>query len=372
MSKKSSNRSIQEMWSQFEVRTWEDISAPIIHWNKVESEVDFQEFITQAQNWPSRALAPYQMSFALEISEAPETYWKDPRTHTPRLSWRGQPCSTWRLDSSAQRISNKEFYELDVASCARSELLEAWQRTRDLLDSVEDELLMRSRVDFGKDIESDLEILSWAQHLSAKYQAPERESWATRLLDVSSDPLVALFFASQPCPEHRESPCDGRLIAFDDIINRQVTGSETKTQIRAEIGSIWRPSFQTPYQAAQKGEFLITGSLPERYDAILEILRNYDDQADRQEFVTVDGFRMRVIARDPEIIAQLAFRLQQMGTPGIRPAFAGAGLAFKKNGESDFPNNVAQSIRISGEHKEELLKYLDAVNINEKALFPES
>ena len=372
MSRRSSNRSIQEMWSQFEIRVWEDIWDPIIYWNRVESVTDFENFVTQAQNWTSRALAPYQMSFALELSEAPETYWKDPRTHTPKLSWRGQSCSTWRLDSSAQRISNKEFYELDVQSCARSELLEAWQRTRYLLDSLEDELLMRSRVDFGKENESDLEILSWAQHLSAEYQSPERESWATRLLDVSSDPLTALFFASQPCPEHRESQCDGRLIAFDDIINRQVTDSETKTQIRGDIGSIWRPSFQTPYQAAQKGEFLIAGSLPERYDEILEILRNYDDQAERQEFVEMNGFRMPIIARDPEIIAQLAFRLQQMGTPGIRPAFAGAGLAFKKNGENDFPNNVAQSIRISVDAKELLRQHLSSMNISEKTLFPKA
>jgi|GEM_PF-3474211 len=370
MSGSSLNRSIQEIWSEFEVQSWDELSSPIIYWGKVESVPDFEDFVLQAQNWPSRALVPYQMSFALEFSEAPETFWKDPRTHTPILSWRGQACSNWRLNSSAQRISNQDFYALDLQHCSRSELVETWHRTRDRLDSMEDELLDRSRRDHGKIGESDLEILAWAQHLSAEQKESERERWATRLLDVSSDPLVALFFASQPCPEHGEVECDGRLIAFDDIINREVTDKETKAQIRSGIGSVWRPSYQTLFQEAQKGEFLIMGVLPERYDEILGILRDYDDQANRQEYVDLGGYRAPIIARDPDIVAQLASRLQKIGVPGIRPAFLGAGLAFKRNDEKDFPNNVAQSIRISGSHKEILRQHLRSVGITEETLFP--
>ena len=362
----------QQMWSQFEVRDWRDLSDPIIYWEKVGSLQEFDLFVEQAHDWTTRALAAYQMGFALELSEAPETYWKDPRTHIPKLSWRGQSCSNWRLDSSAQRIANRDFYELDIAKAAKSILIDTWACTQVSLDSLEDELLDRARTEFGKETDSDLEILSWAQHVSADHQPPERDRWATRLLDVTSDPRVALFFASQPCPEHLGSQCEGRVIAFDDIINRPVTDKESKSKIREGIGSIWRPTHQTAYQLAQKGEFLIMGALPAKYNPMLEILRDFDDEAERPDYVEVNGFRMPIIARDPEIIGQLASRLQQISVPGIRPAFAGGGLAFKKQGESDFPSNVAQSARIAGDKKESIAKHLESMNLTQEILFPKS
>lgn len=365
------NRSIQEMWSQFEVQEWKDVSDPIIYWEKVRSMQDFETFVEHAQDWTARALTAYQMGFAYELSVAPETYWKDPRTHIPKLSWRGQSCSNWRLDSSAQRISNKDFYDLEIRKSTKEVLIDTWQRTQECLDLMEDKLLAHARNEFGKVAESDLEILSWAQHISADHQPPERDQWATRLLDVTSDPLVALYFAAQPCPEHHGSQCEGRVIAFDDIINRTVTDKESKMQIREGIGSIWRPTYQSVYQRAQRGEFLIMGALPARYNPILEILSDFDDQKARPNSVNVNGFSLPIIARDPEIIGQLAYRLQQISVPGIHPAFAGAGLAFKRNSNAEFPPNVAQSIRISGDQKESIRRHLESRNITKELLFPD-
>lgn len=331
---------------------------------------DFEHFVKQAQGWPARALASRQFGLALEWAEAPENFWKNPASHSPKLAWRGQACSGWSLKSSVQRISNRDFDAIDVVRCSDSELKAKWLAAAASINSLEDDLLDRLRPIPELETASDIEILAWVQHKSSEKKGPEKSNWATRLLDVSSSPLVALYFASQGCPDHPNAECDGRVICFDDIENRVVTNNESKEEIREGIGSIWRPENQTSYQEAQQGEFLITGILTKRLEPTLSFLEDPNEIEKQRDDLDIDGFKAPFVGDTRDVLKELAGWLQVIAVPGIRPAFMAGELAFKKNAGDLFPANVAQSIRISGKAKPFIREALASMGINAETLFP--
>lgn len=371
MSRLSDPLEILQMWAEFEILQWADpISSPIYYWSPVTHVDEYALFVEEAPKWVPRALSSELPAFALQMNEDATQLWKDPRSHIPVLSWRGQACSKWRFDSSAQRIANRDFYNLDTAMTSRSGLAEGWNRTKRILNSLEDQLLKRSRDNFGKVDESDIQILAWAQHEGAKQPMPEKRQWATRLLDMTRDPMIALYFATYPCTVHEGDECDGRVIAIDDIASRKVTGLETKEEVRRGIGSIWRPSDQSKLQEIQKGEFLVMGVLPDSYAPMLNILVEQAPNSELPQTMNIEGREFPIIAYDADIIAQLANRMQKISVPGIHPAFLGGATAFLKRGDNEFPSNVAQSIRIAGSKKSELREFLKTIDICEEKLFP--
>jgi len=169
------------------------------------------------------------------------------------LGWRGVAKSTHALHSSLyRRFIAANGSPPDEGDLVRFEL----------------ELLRSSRKDWRYDNLSALETLAHIQH----YGGP------TRLLDISFNPLVALWFAvelkrdagGKPLPDS-----DGRILVFD-VTDRQVDlderwGGHTlpwspapSDNWRRGLPLVWRPPSYNERIPAQNSAFLI-GGVPQVY-----------------------------------------------------------------------------------------------------------
>lgn len=179
-----------------------------------------------------------------------------------RYVWRGVADWRWRLQSSLLR-------DLIVKGAPGSLIAEDDMRTRELT-------LIRAARSWGicKELgtaASDLQVLATLQH----HGAP------TRLLDVTSNPMTALWFACERAPSARDT--SGALMAFD------VTGLDNIATAVQEQPPTWgtvkdplgwhlenalsvshekalpfvvRPSYPDQRMVAQEGLFL-TGAVPD-------------------------------------------------------------------------------------------------------------
>jgi len=164
------------------------------------------------------------------------------------LAWRGVVDATWAMHSSIYR----RFMDRNDAPPDESDLVR-----------YENELLETARRRWRFDNLSALETLAHIQH----YGGP------TRLLDVSFNPLVALWFAVEQKYDKKGNPAsdvDGRIFVFD-ATDRQigldgtwggrdlpwVTSPDEKW--RRGLPRVWRPPSYNERIPAQNSAFLVGG-----------------------------------------------------------------------------------------------------------------
>lgn len=146
--------------------------------------------------------------------------------------WRGQADASWRLDSSLGRTKGIKAdkrardWEKDMITLAKSAGIDLCQHL------------------------SDLEVLARLRHHGA----------ATRLIDVSADPLISLWFACSEAPKQ-----DGLLLALDQGAFPSVREPWLTSYDDALPGSSPRQHFTVgPMDAriaAQRGSFVFASSM---------------------------------------------------------------------------------------------------------------
>lgn len=167
-------------------------------------------------------------------------------TDKRELAWRGVPNAEYALHSSIYRRINA---------------LTGRVPTEAAVVTLEEKILDQSRRRWRYDNMTALELMAHIQH----YGGP------TRLLDVSLNPFVALWFAVEQKYDHGGPvvDTDGRLLIFD-VTNRQIDLDDTwggrqlpwKTTPNdwcTELPVIWRPPSYNERIPAQNSAFLIGG-----------------------------------------------------------------------------------------------------------------
>lgn len=135
------------------------------------------------------------------------------------LAWRGQVNSNWALDSNLFRRTRKKIQKTPTESA---------------LAKFEQSILIEFRK-WGLHISKTNGRLSILQQLAIlqHFKSP------TRLIDISFNPLVATFFATEKNLEHDN--CDARIFIFD-IKDRIIND---KKSIRP-----WEDSIDTPWSGS--------------------------------------------------------------------------------------------------------------------------
>lgn len=217
---------------------------------------------------------------------------------------------------------------------------------------------VRNPADF-RTLTTDFERLTKLQH----YGLP------TRLLDVTQNPLVALYFACQPNQEVKESetghelsqPTDGIVTykrdyckGYDDLevkilsylANREIYGDFTLEQLLSELQERYIYTQKTADEC-RKGN----------YKSLISIIQS-------NCFVISNLNNERLIRQSG------AFLLCGQCNIAWNQSGPGKSVIQKANGSvaSEFEEAV---FRIPAEQKEAILEELDFYNINEGALFPE-
>lgn len=167
----------------------------------------------------------------------------------------------WRGVCNAEYPLHSSLYRHYVTSNSR---------TPDESDLVKYELALldRARTQWRFDDRTALELLAQLQHFGGP----------TRLIDVSFNPLVALWFAVEKKYDDtgaEKSDADGRLFAFD-VTDRQIglTGNWAKRELpwrvfpddnwRRGLPKTWRPPSYNDRIPAQNSAFLV-GGVPQVY-----------------------------------------------------------------------------------------------------------
>jgi hypothetical protein len=195
--------------------------------------------------------------FQEHVNELTERY------SSHRLVWRGARDATWGVESSLYR--------------ALTRTLERRPSEEEMV-AAEKELLERARRDWRFDGRPALEVLAEVQHLGGP----------TRLLDVTENPLIALWFAVEARTqtervENDDEP-DGRIFAFvtperDIRLNMDWNGRHPRWHLlttdaarrSARWGTglgrrYWRPPALHGRISAQSAGFLIDGVTIESQD----------------------------------------------------------------------------------------------------------
>jgi hypothetical protein len=156
-------------WSEALNRTLGPSKAPKVRRRRTAAQF-FASFETEVRSVP-------ELLRALQVLQAKNSYLG--------LVWRGQQKADWSVDSSLTRRLRDEGKELGEEAMIAVELIQ-----------------MDAAHQWGVPLAGDLNFLAELQH----------EGVPTRLVDVSLDPEVAVWFAVQESDDHEED--DGRLFAW--------------------------------------------------------------------------------------------------------------------------------------------------------------
>lgn len=178
--------------------------------------------------------------------------------------WRGQPDLSWKLNPGLMR-------RLDLYSRANGSVTESQ------LHGHERQLLVSARAaGYGRAV-GDIELLAILQHHGA----------ATRLLDVSSDPMVAMWFAVE---NQDYLAKDGALFAINISNAMVISGDETRqwTELMnsMQLGLIayYEPPGADERIKVQRGRFIfsrLTGDEPPELSLPIDIKDWDSDRRDR-------------------------------------------------------------------------------------------
>lgn len=207
-----------------------------------------------------------------------------------------------------------------------------------------------SRECVGKD---SMEILIDAQHFGIP----------TRLLDVTSNPLVALYFA---CAEtgNDGGASDGVVIQFSNMgVFMQY---DVACSVYAEYVRRYKDGIHFP-EAWKRGLTLAVQQSDSRFsfNAPQAVERMLSDEP-MQLFMLPKYTNDRIAAQDG------AFLL--CSTPFVKkndPGFGGGVFLYPDEAKDNYERIIACHFVIPKELKEELLSQLDSIGINEARLFPD-
>lgn len=258
----------------------------------------------------------------------------------------------------------QNVYDLEKKSgvrCFRGEANCSWKLKpsvmRDLKPNAERHIISELMLDAPDEFQSDDSMfrkLVRAQH----YGLP------TRLLDVTLNPLVALFFA---CADETELEADGHVLVLDFLNARiKFADSDTVTVLSnlAKLNDEEKSIIEDCINDCKKRR--LTG------EKIREEVNNLDEIDRLVHFARMEKpyFRKQV---DPTDFKKYYFVHPPKSNRRISAqsgAFVVAGLLEYKSIHK--ANSFAtQKALIKAEHKGEILKQLDDININHRAMYPE-
>ena len=201
-----------------------------------------------------------------------------------------------------------------------------------------------------------IDILSKMQH----YEVP------TRLLDITTNPLVALYFA---CTSKEEHSKDGKVFVFNpskDIIKQ--FDSDTVSI----LSSIPRLDNNTKYELYSDAEiYKIRNNLRRRYPSIdIDYIKRFNEKDPTKKLlheIKKEKPQFENII-NPEDLLKNYFVLPKKNNPRIIKQ-SGAFIIYGLEDKSKF--NADYEIIISAEYKEIILKQLDCFGISKATLFPE-
>lgn len=245
---------------------------------------------------------------------------------------------------------NEDSYDEEVAifyrghSNSKFELKPSIYRTKNLItneDILFKDIIARSPYEF-KECDSTFERLVKMQH----YSLP------TRLLDITSNPLVALFFA---CKDDSQENEDGRLFRFE-VKERDIKYFDSDAvSVVANISR--RPiSFSIEHiKDSKRDEFNDDDVIRYLLHEIRSEKSHFSAVIDKRHIEMV--FCVKPKLDNPRIIRQ-------------EGAFFIFGIDNAKNKAAHFSYEYDSYI-ISKSDKKKIIKQLDALGINESTLFPE-
>jgi len=209
--------------------------------------------------------------------------------------------------------------------------------------------------DFGKNLTYG-EILAKMQH----YGVP------TRLLDVTSNPLVALYFA---CHNHKSE--DGKVYVIYPKDRHIKTFESDAVAILSSLPRINYDDYEKVYEAAM---YYITEA-KDNIKALKEFNDNFSVQRLLHEIKKEKPDFDRLY--DPHALFNDLIYIPKQNNPrivrqyGAFVLFSMSDLApFESNDSSD-PGLPFNTITISAKHKDELLSELEMLGISQSTLFPE-
>lgn len=131
------------------------------------------------------------------------------------LVWRGQSDASWGLHSALYRrlLAEKGLENFDSKARKKSFMLPS----EDEMVLAERKFLNISRMFWRNDGTSALELMAILQHFGAP----------TRLIDVTKNPLIALYFALGDDPGSRDKEIDGRVF----VLATQSPGAESGSEV---------------------------------------------------------------------------------------------------------------------------------------------
>lgn len=261
------------------------------------------------------------------------------------LAWRGVTDARWSLHSALYR---RLMAEKPTPLPDETDLV---QREKQLLEV--------ARSEWRFDDRPALEILAQLQH----YGGP------TRMLDVTFNPHVALWFAVEAKFGSSGKPlddCDGRLFAFD-VTGREATlktgwdGRElpwhanSVAKWRSELPLIWRPPAYNERIAAQDSAFLLAGvpRLPAGGNAQYRQrpgARSPFWKTDQIRAATSVPLRMNVTTRKPNEGSQPTFtlRIKVSGKTEIRSRLE-KNFGYKRS--SIYPDLFGMATELAKSHR---------------------